>query len=147
MCEKVEEHLKSIVTEKNWEDIHCLSPEVLRKVKNLHAKPTVIQYLSIGEVIEFIQPVLTVKCRNGGGKTLTFGIPAVEFAFRAKNKSTSKSLQIGSKATDRKGANQSSNIYCPTSIIVVSTQPLAEQISSVITKLQPEVLGIQEYFE
>lgn len=91
MTEEIkDEHLKSIVSDKSWDDIHPLSPEVREKIKQVYPSPTKIQYLSIGETIDYIQPVITIKCRNGGGKTLSFAIPALEFAYRNKDKQTSK---------------------------------------------------------
>ncbi|KAL4455804.1 hypothetical protein ABPG74_003214 [Tetrahymena malaccensis] len=140
------EHLKSIETDKTWDDIFALSPEVRERIKQIYERPTKIQYLSIGETIEYIQPVITIKCRNGGGKTLTFAIPALEFAYRNKNKKTSKSQQSVQEVRGQ-STSTGGTVYCPTSIIIVSTQPLALQIQSVLNNILVEGVSTEVLFQ
>ncbi|EAR91626.1 DEAD/DEAH-box helicase (macronuclear) [Tetrahymena thermophila SB210] len=140
------EHLRSIETDKTWDDIFALSPEVRERIKQIYERPTKIQYLSIGETIEYIQPVITIKCRNGGGKTLTFAIPALEFAYRNKNKKTSKSQQSVQEVHGQ-SSQTGATVYCPTSIIIVSTQPLALQIQSVLNNLLVEGVSTEVLFQ
>lgn len=40
--ETIKEHLQGVYTEKDWEDIHCLSPEVIWKIKQTFEKPSLI---------------------------------------------------------------------------------------------------------
>lgn len=38
----MKEHLQGVYTEKDWDDIHCLSPEVIWKIKQTFKKPSLI---------------------------------------------------------------------------------------------------------